>query len=624
MTTTDDEITLRDVVNILKRKLLHIIIITLFSFVVMFIYLLITQNVYFSSAVISVYPSEVRASLENKIQLEPAPRLTEDTLKVLLLSQETLFQVAQKLKSTGKPTLESWNELSETELANVLRDALKANVTRPEGGNTPSVLTAELNVQLSDPELAAEVANIWAETAVQAINQLPRVHIEATIEAFAQQITPARDAYQKTQEALRDFSRTNNLEAWKKELASRINRGIELDRQIDETVRKIEEKRARISETSQALEHERTQLKGKPDPGKLVLQNRTLPEAKSALAKQVESARYTYDSASKALQEFHANTPLERWKAELSAYLQQIGADKLRLETLISERQRTQAQLNEINGLLSATPERLTLKKSLAADAELMSLIGSNLALAEGLTLETEVINSVHTRLLEQRNSLLSKLADISEEEKALRSEINKLQTLADDLRLKISEAETEQSRLELQQQIAEGEYMRWAQLAAGYQELTGNYEISPDSGYYQTLRTTLLNDKIELATLESSLAALKRSYADNEAAISELQKRVSDAELEEARLSEALRLAKEAFLALSQKQTDLNIELASLQKSMAYVFARAYPDTEPVSPRRGLLLAVATILGLMLGVFYAFVSAALEAPPEIKQNDHE
>ena len=620
MMDTSDEITLRDVVNILKRKLLHIIIITLFSFVIMFIYLLITQNVYFSSAIISVYPSEVRASLENKIQLEPAPRLTEDTLKILLLSQETLFQVAQKLKSSGRPMLESWNELSETELATVLRDALKANVTRPERGNTPSALTAELNVQLPDPELAAEVANIWAETAVQAINQLPRVHIEATIEAFAQQITPARDAYQKAQEALRDFRTTNNLEAWKRELASRIDRGIDLDNQIDEVSRKIEEKKLKISKTSQILESERSQLEGQPDPEKLLLQNRTLAEAQLELGKRAKSAKQTFEAAATALQEFHANTPLERWKAELSAYLQQIGADKLRLETLISERQRTQAQLNEINGLLSATPERLTLKKSLAADAELMSLIGSNLALAEGLTLDTEVINSVHTRLLEQRNSLLSKLADISEEEKALRSEINKLQTLADDLRLKISEAETEQSRLELQQQIAEGEYMRWAQLAAGYQELTGNYEISPDSDYYQTLRTTLLNDKIELATLESSLAALKRSYADNEAAISALQKRVSDAELEEARLSEALRLAKEAFLALSQKQTDLNIELASLQKSMAYVFARAYPDTEPVSPRRGLLLAVATILGLMLGVFYAFVSAALEEPPEIKQ----
>ena len=621
---TNDEITLRDLVNILKHKQLHITIITLLSFIIMFIYLLFTQNVYFSSAVISVYPSEVRASLENKIQLEPAPRLTEDTLKILLLSQETLFQVAQKLKSSGRPMLESWNELSETELATVLRDALKANVTRPERGNTPSALTAELNVQLPDPELAAEVANIWAETAVQAINQLPRVHIEATIEAFAQQITPARDAYQKAQEALRDFRTTNNLEAWKRELASRIDRGIDLDNQIDEVSRKIEEKKLKISKTSQILESERSQLEGQPDPEKLLLQNRTLAEAQLELGKRAKSAKQTFEAAATALQEFHANTPLERWKAELSAYLQQIGADKLRLETLISERQRTQAQLNEINGLLSATPERLTLKKSLAADAELMSLIGSNLALAEGLTLDTEVINSVHTRLLEQRNSLLSKLADISEEEKALRSEINKLQTLADDLRLKISEAETEQSRLELQQQIAEGEYMRWAQLAAGYQELTGNYEISPDSDYYQTLRTTLLNDKIELATLESSLAALKRSYADNEAAISALQKRVSDAELEEARLSEALRLAKEAFLALSQKQTDLNIELASLQKSMAYVFARAYPDTEPVSPRRGLLLAVATILGLMLGVFYAFVSAALEEPPEIKQNDHE
>ena len=614
-----DEITLKEIVDVLKRKRNTIMIMTALSIIAAILYLaFFAKSVYASSAVISVYPSEVRASLESKIQLEPVPRITAYALKVLLPAQETLFQVAHKLKE-AKFIPQEWSELNEVELADRLHDTLKASVLQPESGTAPHVLTAELNVRLHDPELAAAVANAWAEVAVGAINQLPKAHIEATIEAFAQQVTPARDAYQKAQEAMRSFRRSTNLDAWKRELTSRIGRGIELKRQIDTLTRKVAEKRARFAKISQILSRERAQVEGQPDPGKLVFQNRSLSDAKSMLTRQVDSSKRSYEKAASALREFRVNTPLARWKTERQRYLDRIGTGELRLETLASEKQRTQAQLDKISELLTSTPNRIVLQKSLAADPELLALIGSDLALSQGLTLDSEVVNSVHTRLLMRRNELLGQMASLSGEERALRVELSKLEVLSDKLRRHIAESETKRDRLELQLQVARDVYLRWARLVASYQNLEGDYFISSDGSYYQNLRTSLLNEQINLTAMESALTGLNRSFADNESAVASLKERVSNAELEEERLQETLRLTKEAYLALTQKQTDLNIELASLQESLAHVFARAYPDSRPVAPRRGLVLVLAATLSLMLGVFYAFLSAALEEPLDLQ-----
>jgi uncharacterized protein involved in exopolysaccharide biosynthesis len=97
----------------------------------------------------------------------------------------------------------------------------------------------------------------------------------------------------------------------------------------------------------------------------------------------------------------------------------------------------------------------------------------------------------------------------------------------------------------------------------------------------------------------------------------SELRRRIAKASAAADRLQENLRLTKETYLALKQKQTDLRIELASLQNSLAQVLSPAYPIPEPVAPKKGLILALSGFLGLMLGVFAAFISAALEPPPE-------
>ncbi|WP_244922453.1 GNVR domain-containing protein [Thermus scotoductus] len=102
---------------------------------------------------------------------------------------------------------------------------------------------------------------------------------------------------------------------------------------------------------------------------------------------------------------------------------------------------------------------------------------------------------------------------------------------------------------------------------------------------------------------------------AQVEARINLLKERVAKAQVEQDRLNQALELAKNAYLALSQKRTDLQIELASSESSLAQVIAPAYPVYEKVAPKRALILALAVFLGLVLGVMAAFVAEALRPP---------
>ncbi|EIA39562.1 hypothetical protein RLTM_04821 [Thermus parvatiensis] len=134
----------------------------------------------------------------------------------------------------------------------------------------------------------------------------------------------------------------------------------------------------------------------------------------------------------------------------------------------------------------------------------------------------------------------------------------------------------------------------------------------------YQRLRSALIDAQAEEARLLARKAALQARIAQVDARINVLKDRVARAQVEQDTLSQALELAKNAYLALAQKRTDLEIQIASSQEAWASILAPAYPVYEKVAPRRGLLFALAVALGLMLGVMAAFVAEALrpqEAP---------
>lgn len=115
-----------------------------------------------------------------------------------------------------------------------------------------------------------------------------------------------------------------------------------------------------------------------------------------------------------------------------------------------------------------------------------------------------------------------------------------------------------------------------------------------------------------EKRVLLSRKRAVEETLKKTENRIALLRERISRARAEQEQLRQSLELAKNTYLALAQKKTDVQIELAGSQNTLAQVIAPAYPIYEKVAPKRGLIFALAVVLGLMLGIMAAFVAEAL------------
>jgi len=224
--------------------------------------------------------------------------------------------------------------------------------------------------------------------------------------------------------------------------------------------------------------------------------------------------------------------------------------------------------------------------------------------------------------LLAQAVSLRGELAALQAEEAGLREEQNRIAARLEALRAQIAAQERENEALTLEYNTKKAAYetfrARYDQIA----NLSGaDLAFDNPNPEYQRLRSALIDAQAEEARLLARKAALQARIAQVEARIALLRERVAKAQVEQDRLNQALELAKNAYLALSQKKTDLQIELASSQNSLAQVIAPAYPIYEKVAPKRGLIFALAVALGLMLGVMGAFVAEALrprETPAQV------
>ena len=425
----EDELTLRDLVEILRRKRALILGVFLGATLLGAVYaFILAKPQYESYAILGVNPLEIKARLESKIELRPANILTPDTLNTLLESREILIKTAQGVQD-AEDLPAKWRDLTTEELANVLRDSMRIKVVTKKV-QKGTVLTAKLQSIAPSPNLAAKIANQWAETSVRTLDKLTTGQLDANLEAISQQLPSAEQAFRKAQKDWEDFQKTNMLSAWQVEL------------------------------------------------------------------KQVESRLAT-----------------------ISKRLGEIPTELAKIE----------AELNAVRKQLAKTPLHYSLTKSIVEDP-----LAANLAASRGL----EALKGL--KLISQ--------------------------------------------------------------------------QLNPGRLYLERRELELYNAREKLSRELSALQAEQTRQAQR---AEELRKQIAAAKLKEDHLSETLRLTKETYLALKQKQTDLQIELASLKGSFAQVISPAYPDPEPVAPKKALILALSAVLGLMLGVFAAFVSAALEAPPE-------
>jgi len=245
----EDELTLRDLVDILRKKQRWIWGFTAGSLLAAALYVFfLAEPVYESSAVLSVSPLKVKAQLEEKIQLQQRGLLTFEGLKALALSQETLARTLELARKNSSSWPESWKGLEKAVLLVRLKSKLSLadkTAKAPAAGEPPTLIVVQ-KAKAGDPGFAAALANAWVEVTAQMVNELPALQLEANLRVLGEQIAAAERDYREAQTAWKQFKAKDERNAWKDELKRNESRIAEIASRLAQIPTELQVHRAAI------------------------------------------------------------------------------------------------------------------------------------------------------------------------------------------------------------------------------------------------------------------------------------------------------------------------------------------------------------------------------------------
>jgi len=616
--TPQDELTLRDIVDVLRRHRVYLWTLPLVFAVLALLYgFFIAEPTYASTATLSVAPVQVQAQLEQRIQVQQATPITFEGLRALALSEETVGEVWEALRKEGRlPT--RWQDQGGLRgIERMMRD-LKVKDISPKlqavNPNQVPPIVASLTVQAPDPQVAAKAANLWVEAVKRRVNAIPLARLEASLKALEEQIAPAEKAYREAQARWEAFSKTTTLPQDKAELDAKTAERVSLDQELAGLERDLAAVQGRIQATLAEVRRQEAIVPIGTPPEQLAIINKRLQEAQAALKAETERARQAYLAAAKALEAFRAKDRTAQWQDELKQLSSRLADVGVRLAQILTEQTSKEASLKEVERALAGEPKALDLVREVVADPVVATAVAKgDLSALAGLRLKVQEVNPAYAPLLAQAVGLRSQIGSLEAEEKALLKEEEAISRRIASLKQLLAAQEREKEAVTLEYTTKKAAYeafrARYDQIAS----LTArDLTFDNPNPEYQRLRGVLIDAQAEEARLLARKAALQARIAQVEARLGLLKDRVAKAQVEQDTVNQALDLAKNAYLALTQKRTDLQIQIASNQEAWASVLASAYPVYEKVAPKRGLLLTLAVLLGLVLGVMAAFVAEAL------------
>jgi uncharacterized protein involved in exopolysaccharide biosynthesis len=123
----------------------------------------------------------------------------------------------------------------------------------------------------------------------------------------------------------------------------------------------------------------------------------------------------------------------------------------------------------------------------------------------------------------------------------------------------------------------------------------------------YQNLENRIVDTGIEINTLEPRVEYLKKSLSQTQNDIDDLEAEMNERELEFLQLCRQVEIYKRPYGDLSVKVEDARIAKA-IELGEVKIVSYAVEPKYPIKPRKKLNIAIAAVIGLMGGLFMAFV----------------
>jgi len=312
----------------------------------------------------------------------------------------------------------------------------------------------------------------------------------------------------------------------------------------------------------------------------------------------------------------------------LETYRQQIKAPRVMRETIanlgLEEEYDIESLANAINLETVKDTNLITIKmehEDPEKAAEIVNKVGENFvnfvsdkakehatnssAYVEGqLVIEKEKLEEV----LKELQEFLSEPRGVSELDRELEARLEQ-----------ITEYKTKLTDLKIRQQSIEAALPVANKEAGNTNRIVLNHSADGSINNGQLLMgnsSTLL--KIEKAEVEADIKNIGEAITTLQQQIEDIQVELQEKKHEERLINHRVDLAEQTYDAFVKKYEELRVtESSQIGDATITIISRAYPTTKPVGPRKALNVAIAAVLGVMIGTFIAFFKEYWESTEE-------
>ena len=423
---------------------------------VAFVYFSVQPDVYTAESTTLVTPLAIAPSLNvgagDSLRVAEGVTVQYETYQTLANSRPVIEAVIQQIPAYdgGLRALER-----STSLERLLGPA-------NPGQSVPLAVTHMVSNQ--SPELAAELADAWAEATLAVVRESILDDLRPMREATAQALETSRAALEEIELELRDFRAGDDIAQRQGQNDAAVADLIAAEQRLRTLENLISIKQAEREGLMEQVNAEQLLLTTTDLASTEFFTGMTLEEASAFVGLQLGVARTAHTDAQEALNEFGRTNNLDLLTLRQENLESQIAADTFSLLNLDSQIELAEAGLAAQLAELELQPERLLVVQSLLDDSALIE--GSRnqadpavLDELAQLTLFAEELNPHHQSLTSQVLSSRLSIADFEAQQVALADSLAGYESALQEVRSQRAALLDSQLQLELTASEARAEY---------------------------------------------------------------------------------------------------------------------------------------------------------------------
>ena len=243
--TQEEEIDLREYINVLLKRKGIIILIFLIAVTAALVSYFYLKPVYEASTILMISKPKFQVELEPKIQTQFTPEVSLASYESLIKDREIEEEVIKKLNLDQPPY-----ELTP--------DNLQGMITIESLKNTNLI---KMNLQSGDPKLTKDIANVWAALFVEKNKDL---HLKESKEAqgfIEEQLKISKQNLSKIEEEIREFNETSKIEIPDKEIEGKAVSILNYELRLADIKLSLQKEKARKEQIISALNEQDKILK---------------------------------------------------------------------------------------------------------------------------------------------------------------------------------------------------------------------------------------------------------------------------------------------------------------------------------------------------------------------------